>query len=68
MLLSWYSYSITYIWNGLGKLFIWSFHLLAKIDGLINLFYVLLLSFLFILWNVIMRNYYKDHKDKGLIQ
>lgn len=68
MLLNWYSYSITGFWNGLGRLFMKSFHLLEKLGGIPNVFYILLLAFLFVLWMVIMRNYYKDHKDKGIIQ
>lgn len=67
MLLNWYSYSITGIWNGLGKLFTKSFHFLQKLDVLPNVFYILLITVLFFGWMVVMRNYYKDHKDKGLI-
>jgi hypothetical protein len=68
MLLNWYSYSITGFWDCLGDLFTRSFHLAEKIQGGINIFYIVLLSVLFVSWMVIMNNYYKDHKDKGLIQ
>jgi hypothetical protein len=68
MLLNWYSYSITGIWNCLGNLFIKSFHLLAKLGPLPNAFYVILLSVLFVGWMFVMNKYYKTHKDKGLIQ
>ena len=68
MLLNWYSYSITWFWDGLGKLFIKSFHLLQKLGLGPNAFYILLIAVLFFGWMVVMRNYYKDHKDKGIIQ
>lgn len=68
MLLNWYSYSITGIWNCLGRLFIKSFHLLEKIGVSLNMFYVLLIAVLFVGWMFKMNSYYKDHKDKGLIQ
>jgi len=68
MLLSWYSYSITGIWNCLGKLFTKSFHLLEKLQNCPNVFYILLISVLFVGWMIVMKNYYKDHRDKGIIQ
>jgi len=68
MLLNWYSYSITGAWNCLGRLFTKSFHLLEKLGIGPNVFYILLISVLFVGWMVVMNNYYKDHKDKGLIQ
>ncbi len=68
MLLNWYSYSITGCWNLLGRLFEKTFrHILIPLNWAPSVFYIALLSFLFVLWMVIMRNYYKDHKDKGLI-
>jgi hypothetical protein len=68
MLLTWYSYSITGIWNCLGNLFTKSFHLLAKFGPCLNVFYILLVSVLFVGWMFKMNSYYKNHKDKGLIQ
>jgi len=68
MLLNWYSFSITWFWDGLGKLCMKSFHLLQKLDMLPNVFYILLLTVLFFGWMVVMRNYYKGHRDKGIIQ
>jgi len=68
VLLNWYSYSITYLWNFLGKVFIKSFHLLEKLNWIPDWFYIILICFLLALWMVIMRNYYKDHRDKGIIQ
>jgi hypothetical protein len=67
MLLNWYSYSITGAWNWLGRMFIKSFHLLERIHWGLNIFYIVLLSVLFVGWMFNMNNYYKDHKDKGLI-
>lgn len=69
MLLNWYSYSITGFWNLLGKLFEKSFQfIIMKLEWLPNIFYVLLIAFLFVMWMVVMRKYYKDHKDKGIIE
>jgi len=68
ILLNWYSYSITGCWNLLGKLFTKSFNLIQLIEGSLNIFYIVLLSFLFVFWMVIMRNYYKDNQDKGVIR
>lgn len=68
MLLNWYSYSITYFWNWLGKVLTISFHLLQKLGEVPNAFYILLISVLFFYWMFKMNSYYKDHKDKGLIQ
>lgn len=68
MLLNWYSYSLTWLWDGLGKLFMKSFHLLEKLGSIPNVFYILLVAVLFFGWMFVMRNYYKDHKDKGIIQ
>ncbi len=67
MLLSWYSYTITGIWNCTGRLFIKSFHLLEKLHWGPNIFYITLISVLLVLWLFIMKGYYKNHKDKGLI-
>lgn len=67
MLLNWYSYSITGIWTFLGKAFMKSFHLLQKLDIVPNAFYIILISVLFVGWMVVMNKYYKNHKDKGLI-
>ena len=68
MLLNWYSFSITWFWDGLGKLFMKSFHFLQELDMIPNVFYILLIAVLFFGWMVVMRNYYKDHRDKGIIQ
>lgn len=67
MLLTWYSYSITGAWNWLGRMFIKSFHILEKLRGCPNWFYIILLSVLFVSWMFVMNNYYSSHKDKGLI-
>ncbi len=67
MLLNWYSYSITGAWNWLGRMFIKSFHLLEKLRWCPSVFYILLLSVLFVGWMFVMNKYYSSHKDKGLI-
>ena len=67
MLLNWYSFSITGAWNCVGRLFIKSFHLLEKLRWSPNIFYIVLLSVLFVGWMFVMNKYYSNHKDKGLI-
>jgi len=67
MLLTWYSYS-SGIWSWLGKVSMWSFrHILEKFRWAPSVFYILLLSVLFIGWMFVMNKYYSNHKDKGLI-
>lgn len=68
MLLNWYSYSITWFWDGLGNLFMKSFRLLQKLDMVPNVFYILLIAVLFVGWMFVMNKYYKSHRDKGIIQ
>jgi hypothetical protein len=55
------------MWNWLGRILTTSFHLLQKLGGIPNAFYIILLSVLFVGWMFVMNKYYKTHKDKGLI-
>jgi len=68
MLLNWYSYSITGIWNCIGRLCEKSFHAIIKLGFLPNAFFVLTIAFLFVLWMFIMRKLDSQSKDKGLIE
>jgi hypothetical protein len=68
MLLNWYNYSITGVWNCLGRLCEKYFHLLIKLNWLPDIFYISLGFFLFFLWMGIMRKYEKQREDKGIIK
>ena len=69
MLLNWYSYSITCIWKFIGRASEWIFnHIIIKLGWLPDVFYILLLAFLFVLWMVLMRKYDGQRADKGLIK
>jgi hypothetical protein len=68
MLLNWYSFSITGAWNWIGKVSMWSFrHILEAFRWAPSIFYITLLSVLFVGWMFNMNKYYKSNKDKGLI-
>jgi len=67
MLLSWYSFSGSPIFNWLGKVFDWSFRLLQKLGVGPDAFYVTLICVLLVYWLIQMRKYDAQAKDKGLI-
>ncbi len=66
-LLDWYSYSASGFFGKIGSLSERSFHLIQRIGGGPNVFYITLLCVLFLVWMVAMRNYDRKAKDKGLI-
>lgn len=67
MLLNWYSFSASGLFNWLGSTFERSFHLLQKFGIGPNVFYVSLICILLVLWMFRMRRYDAESKDKGLI-
>ena len=66
-LLNWYSFSLSYLFEKLGHLFECSFHLIQRIGVIPDVFYIVLLCVLFLIWIGMMRSYDKKAKDKGLI-
>ncbi len=67
MLLTWYGYT-TGLWHWLGRISEASFRIiLEKLRWCPSVFYITLLSILFVGWMFVMNKYYKTHKDKGLI-
>jgi hypothetical protein len=66
-LLDWYSFSLSGFFKWLGHEFDRSFHLLQRLGMGPNVFYIALLSVLFLIWMGMMRSYDQKAKDKGLI-
>jgi hypothetical protein len=66
-LLNWYSFSASKFFNWLGNIFERSFHVIVKFGLGPDIFYVVLVCALLVMWLFIMRRYDAQAKDKGLI-
>jgi hypothetical protein len=67
VLLNWYSYSLSVLFNWLGNVFEHSFHVLEHIAFVPNVLFIAIIGFLFLSWMYMLRQYDKQGKDKGLI-
>lgn len=67
VLLNWYSYSLSTVFNWLGNAFEHCFHVLERIGFGPNVFFIAIIGFLFLTWMYMLRQYEKQGKDKGLI-
>lgn len=67
MLLNWYSYSASGLFNWLGRVFERSFHLLEKFNAIPNILFISFVIIMLVVWMFRMRRYDAEAKDKGLI-
>ena len=66
VLITWYSFSLTDLFNWIGRICDRSFHLLQRLGFGPDAFYIVVICALLVIWMFMMRKYDMQAKDKGI--